>query len=105
MSTQLSLFDLLTPEPPKGEEPKEFIIWYANMSGKGEHIYARWWNGNTDFAPRQAIIDAAAEPILYTFTDVWEAKDKHHAQLGKMVWSGKSYEIEDLWNLSRPTTL
>jgi hypothetical protein len=98
---QLSLFDQPIPEPTKAEEPRDFIIWYANMMGHGEHIYSRFADGGQDFAPAKMIIEGTAEPILFNSIDVQAVREKRHARLGKLIWKGNIYEIEEIWEQPR----
>ena len=94
---QPTLFDQPAPEPVKAEEPAEFIIWYANMSGKGEHIYSRLPDGSQEFAPAKMIVEGTVEPILFNSADVQVVREKHHARLGKLVWKNNNYEIDEIW--------
>lgn len=95
---QLSLFDLVEKPEPTPQPAGNFVVWFANVSGKGEHVWARTFVGERDFCPRQMILEGSAEIITFPLEAAIRERDRLHAQLGAVVWHGDKYEIEDLWN-------
>lgn len=95
---QMSIFDILDkPEPPP-QPTGEFVVWFANVSGQGEHVLARTFMGERDFCPRNMILQGAAEIITFSLEAAIRERDRLKARLGAVRWNGDQYEIEDLWN-------
>lgn len=107
---QLSLFEQPPPSffdaapaeveaagPPTVDPGGGFILWYANVSGKGEHVYSRLPDGECGFAPREMIISGVALPLTYPYEAAKRIQAEHHARLGKMIQKANGYEIEEIW--------